>query len=47
MKGPVYVAMFKPLAIIIAVTMGVALLGDSLYLGRYKPKNLPAGGVML
>ncbi|RVX08908.1 hypothetical protein VitviT2T_022489 [Vitis vinifera] len=33
MKGPVYVAMFKPLAIIIAVTMGVALLGDSLYLG--------------
>ncbi|KAJ9683477.1 hypothetical protein PVL29_019170 [Vitis rotundifolia] len=33
MKGPVYVAMFKPLAIIIAVAMGVALLGDSLYLG--------------
>lgn len=36
MKGPVYVAMFKPLAIVIAVAMGVAILGDSLYLGRYK-----------
>ncbi|PHT57264.1 WAT1-related protein [Capsicum baccatum] len=32
-KGPVYVAMFKPLAIAIAVAMGVALLGDTLYLG--------------
>ncbi|XP_035844891.1 WAT1-related protein At5g40210 isoform X7 [Helianthus annuus] len=33
LKGPVYVAMFKPLTIIIAVLMGVLLLGDSLYLG--------------
>lgn len=35
-KGPVYVAMFKPLSIAIAVAMGVILLGDTLYLGRYK-----------
>lgn len=34
-KGPVYVAMFKPLSIAIAVAMGVILLGDTLYLGRY------------
>lgn len=33
MKGPVYVAMFKPLSIVIAVIMGVLFLGDSLYLG--------------
>ncbi|KAG9140708.1 hypothetical protein Leryth_006889 [Lithospermum erythrorhizon] len=32
-RGPVYVSMFKPLAIAIAVAMGVMLLGDSLYLG--------------
>ncbi|KAJ8567003.1 hypothetical protein K7X08_019211 [Anisodus acutangulus] len=32
-KGPVYVAMFKPLSIAIAVAMGVVLLGDALYLG--------------
>lgn len=37
-KGPVYVAMFKPLSIAIAVAMGVILLGDTLYLGRYKLK---------
>ncbi|KAF5449834.1 hypothetical protein F2P56_030239 [Juglans regia] len=34
-KGPVYVAMFKPLDIFIAVVMGVTILGDTLYLGRY------------
>ena len=34
-RGPVYVAMFKPLSIVIAVVMGVAFLGDTLYLGRY------------
>lgn len=34
-KGPVYVAMFKPLSIVIAVVMGVVFLGDTLYLGRY------------
>ncbi|KAL3526444.1 hypothetical protein ACH5RR_011100 [Cinchona calisaya] len=33
LKGPVYVAMFKPLSIAIAVAMGVILLGDTLYLG--------------
>lgn len=32
-KGPVYVSMFKPLSIAIAVAMGVVLLGDTLYLG--------------
>ncbi|GFY87168.1 nodulin MtN21 /EamA-like transporter family protein [Actinidia rufa] len=32
-RGPVYVAMFKPLSIVIAVAMGIILLGDALYLG--------------
>ncbi|PSS30401.1 WAT1-related protein [Actinidia chinensis var. chinensis] len=32
-RGPVYVAMFKPLSIVIAVAMGIILLGDTLYLG--------------
>ncbi|XP_015573631.1 WAT1-related protein At5g40240 isoform X2 [Ricinus communis] len=32
-KGPVYVAMFKPLGIAIAVFMTVVFLGDTLYLG--------------
>ncbi|KAL4568399.1 hypothetical protein LXL04_024010 [Taraxacum kok-saghyz] len=32
-KGPVFVAMFSPLSIVIAITMGVTFLGDSLYLG--------------
>ncbi|KAK4847135.1 hypothetical protein QYF36_026005 [Acer negundo] len=32
-KGPVYVAMFKPLSIVIAVAMGVMFLGDTLHLG--------------
>ncbi|KAI8533749.1 hypothetical protein RHMOL_Rhmol10G0033500 [Rhododendron molle] len=32
-RGPVYVAMFKPLSIAIAVAMGVMFLGDTLYLG--------------
>lgn len=35
-KGPVYVAMFKPLSIVIAVALGVIFLGDTLYLGRYE-----------
>lgn len=34
LKGPVYVAMFKPLAIAIAVVMGSIFLGDTLHLGR-------------
>ncbi|KAJ7953658.1 WAT1-related protein [Quillaja saponaria] len=33
-KGPVFVAMFQPLGIVIALVMGVAFLGDTLYLGR-------------
>ncbi|TKY69836.1 WAT1-related protein [Spatholobus suberectus] len=32
-KGPVYVAMFNPLGMVIALGMGVIFLGDSLYLG--------------
>ncbi|KAK3033558.1 hypothetical protein RJ639_032406 [Escallonia herrerae] len=32
-KGPVYVAMFKPLAIVIAVFTGVLFLGETLYIG--------------
>lgn len=34
-KGPVFVAMFIPLQMIIAVIMGVSFLGDVLHLGRY------------
>ncbi|PWA61950.1 hypothetical protein CTI12_AA368450 [Artemisia annua] len=33
LKGPLFVAMFKPLSIAIAVVMGVIFLGDNLYLG--------------
>ncbi|XP_044491441.1 WAT1-related protein At3g28050-like isoform X2 [Mangifera indica] len=32
-KGPVYVSMFKPLGMVIAIVSGVTLLGDTLYLG--------------
>ncbi|KAM7508133.1 hypothetical protein LguiA_018586 [Lonicera macranthoides] len=32
-KGPVYVALFRPLSIAIAAVMGVIFLGDALYLG--------------
>ncbi|KAL6983637.1 hypothetical protein U1Q18_017017 [Sarracenia purpurea var. burkii] len=32
-KGPVFVTMFKPLGMVIALLMGIAFLGDSLYLG--------------
>ncbi|KAE8668252.1 leucine-rich repeat receptor protein kinase EXS [Hibiscus syriacus] len=32
-KGPIYVAMFKPLGMVIALAMGVTFLGDKLYLG--------------
>ncbi|XP_027176466.1 WAT1-related protein At5g40230-like [Coffea eugenioides] len=32
-KGPVYVALFRPLSIAIAAFMGVVFLGDTLYLG--------------
>ncbi|KAA8529537.1 hypothetical protein F0562_033664 [Nyssa sinensis] len=32
-KGPVYVTMFKPLEMVIAVVMGITFLGDTLYIG--------------
>lgn len=32
-KGPLYVAMFKPIGIIFAVILGITFLGDSLYFG--------------
>ncbi|KAF6159881.1 hypothetical protein GIB67_032965 [Kingdonia uniflora] len=32
-KGPLYVAMFRPLGIVIAVVMGVSFLGDTLHVG--------------
>ncbi|KAK7367891.1 hypothetical protein VNO80_09911 [Phaseolus coccineus] len=32
-KGPVYVAMFNPLGMVIALGMGVIFLGENLYLG--------------
>ncbi|XP_021299078.1 WAT1-related protein At3g28050-like [Herrania umbratica] len=32
-KGPVYVSMFKPLGIVVAVVLTVIFLGDTLYLG--------------
>ncbi|XVF16531.1 hypothetical protein REPUB_Repub10bG0039800 [Reevesia pubescens] len=34
-KGPVYVVMFKPLGIVVAVVLTFIFLGDTLYLGRY------------
>ncbi|CAA7021075.1 unnamed protein product [Microthlaspi erraticum] len=33
LKGPVYISLFKPLSIVIAVAMGAMFLGDALYLG--------------
>lgn len=33
-KGPVYVSMFKPLGMVVALVMGVAFLSESLYFGR-------------
>ncbi|XP_045812684.1 WAT1-related protein At3g28050-like isoform X1 [Trifolium pratense] len=32
-KGPIYVAMFNPLRVVIALGLGVIFLGDNLYLG--------------
>jgi len=34
-KRPLYLAIFKPLSILIAVVMGTIFLNDSLYLGWY------------
>ncbi|GLT35472.1 hypothetical protein SLA2020_099210 [Shorea laevis] len=33
LKGPVYIAIFKPLSIVIAAAMSALVLGDALYLG--------------
>ncbi|KAK6928294.1 EamA domain [Dillenia turbinata] len=33
LKGPVYIATFRPLSIVIAAALGVFILGDALYLG--------------
>lgn len=33
-KGPVYVALFRPLSIAITAILGVIFLGENLYLGR-------------
>ena len=33
-KGPVFVAMFKPLGIAIAALLSVIFLGETLYVGR-------------
>ncbi|KAF6141371.1 hypothetical protein GIB67_021187 [Kingdonia uniflora] len=33
-KGPIYVTIFRPLGIVIAVVMSVSFLGDTLYAGR-------------
>ncbi|CAH2045093.1 unnamed protein product [Thlaspi arvense] len=40
-KGPVYLAIFRPLSILIAVIMGAIFLGDSLYLGSL------VGGILI
>jgi len=33
--GPLFVAMFKPVGIVISVFIGVIFLGDNFYLGRW------------
>ncbi|KAI3824017.1 hypothetical protein L1987_05464 [Smallanthus sonchifolius] len=43
-KGPVFVAMFSPLSIVIAVIMGVTFLGDSLHLGSAIGATIVAAG---
>ena len=34
LKGPLYIAIFKPFSIAIAAAFGVIFLGDALFLGR-------------
>ncbi|KAH9742062.1 WAT1-related protein [Citrus sinensis] len=34
LKGPVYIAIFKPLSVVIAAITGIIFLGDTLHLGR-------------
>ncbi|KAJ9564810.1 hypothetical protein OSB04_000776 [Centaurea solstitialis] len=43
-KGPVFVVMFSPLSIVIAVIMGVSFLGDSLHLGSAIGAAIVAAG---
>ncbi|XP_071728014.1 WAT1-related protein At5g40240-like [Rutidosis leptorrhynchoides] len=43
-KGPVYVAMFKPLSMVIAVIMGIMFLGDTLYSGSVIGAMIIAAG---
>ncbi|KAI3713212.1 hypothetical protein L1987_71785 [Smallanthus sonchifolius] len=43
-KGPIFVAMFSPLSIVLAVIMGVTFLGDSLNLGSVIGATIVAGG---
>ncbi|PWA64654.1 eamA domain, WAT1-related protein [Artemisia annua] len=43
-KGPVFVAMFSPLSIVVAVIMGVTFLGDSLHLGSAIGATIVAAG---
>ncbi|CAL5349940.1 unnamed protein product [Camellia sinensis] len=40
-KGPVFVTMFKPLGMLIALAMGISFLGDTLYFGSV------SGGVII
>lgn len=44
-KGPVYVSMFKPISMVIAVIMGITLLGDVLRLGSVIGAVIIAVGV--
>ncbi|KAJ0812842.1 putative EamA domain-containing protein [Helianthus annuus] len=43
-KGPIFGAMFAPLSIVVAVIMGVTILGDSLYLGSVIGATIVAAG---
>ncbi|KAJ7943608.1 WAT1-related protein [Quillaja saponaria] len=45
-KGPVYVSMFKPIGIVIAVALGVTLLGDTLYIGSVVGAAVIAVGIL-
>lgn len=44
-KGPVYVSMFKPISVVIAVIMGIMFLGDVLHLGSMIGAVIIAVGV--
>lgn len=48
--GPLYVSMFKPLAILFSTVMGVIIFGDGLFLGKYGlisfPHRLPGTEIL-